>query len=80
MKPIGPESAYSMEWIKRKRKVPGWVEVAGCILLFLLGFMFVGWIIITFTQWAFPFYDDGNPTLLEVLRGQWEWFQKRKIY
>lgn len=78
MKPTGPVPAYSMEWIKKKRKMPSWVEGTFVALLILFVVLFVLWSLLTLMLWTLPF--DGNPTLVEVIKGQWEWAKKLKIY
>ena len=43
----------------------------------LAGLVVVMWVFFTLIQWLFPLW--GNPTLLEVLQGQWEWISTKRI-
>lgn len=42
--------------------------------------MFVAWITITICMWMYPGTYNGHPTLFEVIKNQYKFFSKLKIY
>jgi len=47
------------------------------IILFIL---FACWFIITIVLWLSPMYGQGNPTLWEVIKMQWQWISNKHIF
>ena len=48
------------------------------VVVIILILVFILWVLITLVMWLFPMGYD--PTLLEVLKEQWEWITSKKIF
>lgn len=82
MRPDSIEPGWWLLPIKRRRRIHYLVYIwlVDLAQTFIFGLAIIGtiWVMLTVVLWIFPISSE--PTLVDVLRSQWEWLHRLRIY